>query len=127
MLRVRMMRMLEPVNLALSGAECLLLERVGAAMGAGNSAGEVWQQVKARERKRGGMIDALQSEDLRILDSLFSRLGESGREQQEILLEGARAALDKNLSEAEQKARESERLYLSLGTMVGLILALVVI
>ena len=68
---------------------------------------------------------ALTSEDRTALDGLFSQLGESGREQQDILLTGTISALNRSLEAAEARAREAEKLYLSLGVLVGLMLALI--
>ena len=117
--------MLEPVATALAGAECPAYERVGRAMRPGVSAGETWTGVAIAERRRGGLIDALTSEDRTALDGLFSQLGESGREQQDILLTGTISALNRSLEAAEARAREAEKLYLSLGVLVGLMLALI--
>lgn len=126
-LRVHMIRMLEPVSLALTASECPVLEKVGRAMSPGECAGTAWNRVSARESRRGGLIDALAPEDRHALDGLFDQLGESGRKQQEIILSATLNALGKNLSHAEKKAVEAERLYLSLGLLAGLMLALIVI
>ena len=124
-LRVRMLRMLEPVNIALAGSDCAMLRQVGAAMRPGMSAGEAWLAYRKQAGRSG--VDVLAGEDCVVLDQLFAQLGESGREQQSILLDSTVTALGKNLLQAEKRLRETERLYVSVGMMVGLILALAVI
>lgn len=126
-LRAHMVRMLEPVSTALAATEVAVFVRVVQSITPGSAAGENWERVSAKERRRGGSLDALTHEDCRALDELFAHLGESGREQQDILLGETIAALRKNLEAAEADARESERLSLSLGLLVGLMLALIVI
>ena len=126
-LRVHMTRMLEPAPQALSVTDCPVLRAVGAAMTPGVSAGEAWARVRAREGRRGGGIDALAREDLEALDGLLEHLGESGRQQQERLLTDAGRALARNLESARACAGEAERLYVSLGLLTGLTLALVVL
>lgn len=122
-----MLRMLEPVSAALSGADCPILTAVGRAMPPGISAAEAWATVSAHEKRRGGIIDALTPEDRSVLDSLFEHLGETGREQQETLLTGTLQALSRNMEAARTSAGAAERLYLSLGFLTGLMLALIVI
>ena len=126
-LRVHMTRMLEPAPQALSFTDCPALRQVGAAMTPGVSAREAWAKVRAEESRRGGQLDALTREDLEALDSLFEHLGESGRVQQERLLTDAARALERNLESARESAGEAERLYVSLGVLTGLMLALIVI
>ena len=126
-LRVHMIRMLEPVDIALISSECPVIAQAGKTMQPGECAGEAWRRVAEREARRGGMIDTLTLEDKRAVDGLFDQLGENGRDQQDILLSATLEALSKNLSEAEKRAGEAERLYLSLGLLTGLMLALIVI
>ena len=122
-----MTRMLEPAARALTLTGCPLLEKTGAAMTPGVSAGEAWKTVKAREDRRGGGMDALTREDREALDRLFEHLGESGREQQARLLNDAVTTLEGNLGSARAREGEAERLYGSLGLLVGLMLALIVV
>lgn len=126
-LRVNMISMFEPVCESLSRSECAILHDVGEAMRKGSSAREAWQQVKPSARRKGGAIDALIASDEQVLDRLFFHLGESGREQQDILLSGGIRALEERYIEARGKAAETDRLYISLGLLVGLMLALIVV
>lgn len=122
-----MLRMLEPTGRALAAADCAILRQVGEAMKPGVSAMEGWKQVcGGRSRWRCGM-DALTREDRQALDHFFSHLGESGREQQGLLLDQTIQVLAGVLAEAESKAGESEKLYGSLGLLLGLMLALIVV
>lgn len=126
-LRVHMLRMLEPVSAALSGSGCAVLQKVGRGMAPGESVGQSWRCVAEHESVRGGLIDALNPADKQALDRLFEQLGESGREQQELLLSSTLELLARQLAEAEAAALAAERLYRSLGVLAGLMLALIVI
>ena len=75
----------------------------------------------------GGMIDALSDADIDLLNRLFAGLGLSGRDSQEVLLAGCVRAISEARQEAAAMAREVDRLYVSLGLLIGLMLALIVI
>lgn len=129
LLRVNMIVMLEPVQHALKASGSGALEAVSAAMARnpGVSAAEAWKDVCQSKRRRGGEIDALSQEDVLALDKLFEQLGESGREQQDILLNATCEKLGQNLEAAKRQAAEADRLYISLGAMTGLMIALILI
>lgn len=127
LLKVSMVSMFEPVRESLSRSDCGLLRQVGEAMAGGLSADGAWQAVKPRARRSGGAIDALAAEDIAALDRLFSHLGQSGREVQELLIASVLRDLEARLEEARRKSGEADRLYLSLGLLVGLMLALIVV
>ena len=127
MLRIHMISMFEPVQNALTQSGCAVLDAVGRAMGEGRSAGAAWQAERARLRRTGGPIDALKDADMQILDGMFAHLGQSGREAQEILLAGAIQSLERQWEAARAQALEADKLYISLGLLVGLMLALIVL
>lgn len=126
-LKIHMTGMFEPVRNALQRTDCDIMALVASAMEDGSSAGEAWRRVQMRASRRGGAIEALRDEDRKILEQLFSQLGQSGREAQEALLAGVIQAVDSQREKAAIKAREADRLYLSLGLLIGLMLALIVI
>ncbi len=126
-MRPHMIGMFEPVKRALEASGCPILEAVGGGMGPGVTASAAWLGVRKAEGRRGGGIDALTPEDIDILNGLFDRLGESGRDQQELLLSGVCAALQRNLEAARRRVGEADRLYISLGALTGLMIALILI
>ena len=126
-LRIHMTGMLQPVQSALEKAGSPILKRVAKGMGAGISAGEAWSAIREESARRGGMADALAEEDLHALDALFAGLGQTGREEQEVLLGASLERLKQLRDSARKKAVEADRLYVSLGFLVGLMLALIVI
>lgn len=126
-LRVRMTGMFEPVSGALAQSGCPLFEAVSDGMRDGASAGEAWRAVSAQESKRGGLVDCLTNADISALTTLFDGLGQSGREEQEILLSAAVGRVEALRAEAEARMSEAERLYARLGLLIGLMLALIVI
>ena len=126
-LRIRVVNMSEPLRNALDQSDCPLLSRVGGQMRQGLSAGEAWLSLKSADRAVGGPTDALCTSDVQVLDELFERLGQSGREAQEILLTGAIRSLEGLCDAARCKAGEADRLYAVLGLLIGLMIALIVI
>lgn len=127
LLRHHMIGMRQPIQLALSGTSCDVLTALGEAMRPGMRASEAWAEFSKKERRRGGKLDALTREDMAILDALFDQLGESGWAQQELLLGNACSALERNLEQARQRNAETDRLYVSLGALTGLMIALILI
>ena len=126
LLRIHMTDMMEDIQTALMGVNCPLLGAVGEGMRSGVSVDDAWRAVRSISGRRGP-AEALLDTDLRTLDRLFSRLGRSGRAEQEALLDTAEQAVESQLREARDKAGEAERLYTSIGLLVGLMLALIVI
>lgn len=126
-LRIHMTSLFEPVRLALERADCPLMTLVAAEMDDGRCADEAWRAVRPRAARRGGPADALTPQDMQALDTLFSRLGQSGRDEQEALLNTAAEAVGRLRDSARKKAADGDRLYVSLGLLVGLMLALIVI
>jgi len=126
-LRVHMIILFEPVRDALQRSECPIMVRVAEHMSNGTSAADAWTRAARQASRRGGEIDALSREDRTVLDELFSHLGESGREEQEAMLNMAIESVEAQREGALNKAREADKLYLPLGLLTGLMLALVVI
>jgi stage III sporulation protein AB len=126
-LRIHMTGMLMPVQCALEKTGCAVMRRVAEGMRTGCSAAEAWQAVRGGVLRRGGPADALSAEDLLALDALFGQLGQSGREEQEALLGASAQAVGRLRDGALKKAGEADRLYVSLGFLIGLMLALIVI
>ena len=126
-LRVRMTGMFEPVQGALQRADCPLFAAVAEAMSGGRSAGEAWDGIRAKAGRRGGPAEFLLEADRETLTQLFDGLGQSGREEQDLLLGSALESLEALHAVARAKAGEADRLYVPLGLLIGLMLALIVI
>ena len=127
LLRVHMVSMFEPVADSLSRAASPILTRVGEGMGGGASAMEAWEALKKDRRFIAGTGHALLKEDREALSALFARLGESGRESQDALLTGAAERLASLAQSAGERADAAEKLYVTLGFLTGLLLAIIVI
>lgn len=125
-LKIHMTGMLEPVQTALVSANCPLFSLVAEGMGEGRSAGEAWREARRGAMRRGGPADALTESDIRVLDTLFDRLGQSGRAEQDTLLSGMTEEVEALRDRAAQKSIEAGKLYTSLGFLIGLMLALIV-
>lgn len=126
-LHIHMTGMCEPVRNALEHTGNPLFALVAGSMEAGRSAGEAWRAVKPRALRRGGPADALLEKDILPLDRLFEHLGQSGREEQEALLNDVQQIIAGQCEIARSKAGEADRLYVSLGLLLGLMLALILI
>ena len=126
-LRIHMTAMLQPVRHALEETGCDILTTVAENMAEGRSAADAWKVVRETVTRRGGPADALTQADLEALDALFSGLGQSGREEQQALLEAALQRIGRLRDGALKRAGEADRLYVSLGLLIGLMLALIVI
>ena len=126
-LRVNVVTMFIPMRDSLLRTDCPLLNMIGERMGEGMSAGEAWMACKPAARRNGGICDALTAADFRILDGVFVKLGQSERETQDNLLSESLRELERSVDAARAKADEADRLYVTLGRLVGLMLALIVI
>ena len=126
-LRIHMTGMLMPVQCALDRSGSALLKQVAEGMQSGCSAEDAWRAFRQGALRRGGPADALAAEDLVVLDGLFGQLGQSGREEQEALLDASLQTVCRLRDGAFRKAGEADRLYVSLGFLIGLMLALIVI
>ena len=126
-LRLHVVSLFEPIADSLSRSECRLLEMVGRQMAEVGGADAAWATVKAKVCAPGGMADALTASDEQLLDRLFSQLGQSGRESQEALISGILQSVEEAREAARARAAQADRLYVTLGLLTGLMLALVVI
>ena len=125
-MKIHMTGMFEPIQDALERSECPLLKSVSSRMRAGVSAREAWRALTNEHAKKAA-AEVLTESDRAILDRLFEHLGESGREEQDLLLEGTGQALEAQRENAARSAAEADRLYLTLGILIGLMLALIVV
>ncbi len=126
-LRLHMTGMFEPVRGALEHSDCPLLNAIADQMGRGEGVPEAWSALEKRGSRRGGPLEYLTEGDRQILSQLFSGLGQTGREEQELLLASAIEAMDRQRDSAQARVGEADRLYGALGLLVGLMLALIVI
>ena len=126
-LRIHMTGMFEPVQVALAHAECPLFALIAREMQGGGSARQAWERVQGAASRRGGPIDCLTDEDKHALSTLFAGLGQSGRETQDLLLGSVIEAIENLHAGAQARAREADRLYATLGLLIGLMLALIVV
>ena len=99
----------------------------GAEMKNGFSAGEAWARIRQAFYGRRGILDALIARDREIVNELFDGLGGSSRQAQEVLIDSAVRYLSEQHEGARLQLAEKDRLYVTVGFLFGLILALAVI
>lgn len=127
MLRIHMSGMLELVSEALSATNCEAFAAVGQEMRNSGSAKQAWQKIRRKMLARGGYLDALSKRDCEILDDLFDNLGASGRREQEIIILSSIRRFEEQLHGAKIQLNERDRLNISIGFLIGLIIALAVV
>lgn len=118
MLRVHMLDRLMPLEAAMCRSQSKLLNEIGDALGNAGAA-SAWQDVKARELRRGGLLDCLTLRDIEVLDCLFSALGSTGRREQRPVIDSAIKELGLLEAAARSESGEKGRLYTTLGALAG--------
>jgi len=127
MVRIHITGMLEKVSDALKMSGCDVFIVIGYEMEKGKSAKEAWNAKSEDFMKRCSPLDSLTDKDVELLNDLFSNLGESSRREQEMFLESIIKGLCEQRDGAKVQLNEKEQLYVSVGFIIGLMLALVVI
>lgn len=127
MLRIHMSGMLETVDKALRMTDCPAMVQVSENMQNGQSAAVVWQGLREKLCRHGNALDALKAGDREVLDNLFENLGQTGRSAQSMHLQFVIKQLSDQLDNARLQLSECQRLYVTVGFLTGLMLALVVI
>lgn len=119
-LRIRMLNSLEPVGILLRKSEAPLFQALGNSLGQGASLSACWEELRAASTRRGKMLDSLTESDLHILDALFMKLGTSGKEEQNALFSMIISHLEEAQEQAKNKNIEAEKLYTTLGALLGI-------
>lgn len=127
LLRIYMTGMMEDVRHALMETGCKSLILIGKEMANGGNAAKAWKRATLSKHFQNTGLDTLKREECDIIEHLFDKLGESNRESQKVLIESAVKALEERLPEARKKASEAEKLYSTLGMLIGLIFALIMV
>ena len=126
-LQVEMLDRRLPVKEALAACPGALFAAVSRAMEGGSPPGTAFGAAEGSLSARGGPLDSLTGGDLAALRRLFSGLGENGVEPQRLRLHESAEELERLLGEARRKREEHGRLYTSLGALVGLAAALLLL
>ena len=127
MLRLHMSGMLERVSDALAATNCSVFVETGREMEAGLSAHAAWEKIMPDKIARGGELDALSGRDRDIIGNLFDNLGEVSRREKEIIIHGIIKQIYDQREGAKMQLSERERLYTSVGFLLGLMFAIAVI
>lgn len=126
-LRLRMLNSMEPLSILLRKSDCLLFRDLGNSLWVGSSLQECWSLQKKQCMKKGGMLDSLTDSDSAILDALFERLGQNGRDEQNELFASVISQLEEAQLSAGRKQIEAMRLYTALGALSGIMIAILIV
>lgn len=126
-LRLRMLNSMEPLSILLRKSDCLLFRELGNSLWVGSSLAECWALQKKHSAQKGGLLDSLTQEDMRVLDTLFENLGKSGRDEQGELFAGIINRLEEAQQSARKKQTEAARMYTALGALAGVMIAILLV
>lgn len=123
MLKVQSIGMLEPLEVALRHTDFPLFAMIAQQLPLAKCASDAWQIVRTQETRRGRSADCLMERETAALDRLFEHLGESGREAQEASIRTCIAAIEVTCTEASEQSAKMNQLYTSIGLLIGLAIA----
>lgn len=126
-LRIQMLHLMEPLERALRASGSELFAAVADELSETESVPDAWRRALERTGRRGGGADCLGGEERRILGGLFARLGESDRESQRISVQACAEELEGLREDCRERAARAQRLYLSLGFLTGLAIAVMML
>ena len=123
-LRLRMLNSTENVCALLSRSDFEAFRKIG---GAGTDPEASYLRLREELTARGGALENLNMDDLKVADNLFAHLGKSDRQQQNLLLSEVISQLEDMQLQARQQLRESARMSTALGALVGIGVCVIVI
>ena len=126
-LRVQIVHLQEPLDRALRQSGSSLFALAADHLDGASCAAEAWRRAWETAGRRGGEGDCLAGRDVRALERLFDRLGESGRAGQQEAIRACLATVEAAAEEARSRAAEVSRLYTAVGLLVGLVVAVLLI
>lgn len=126
-MRIHVTEHVEPLKSALQHSGSPLLEEVAKALAQNSEPTMAWARVRKDATNRGGVADCLGAKEIESLDQLFSQLGGTGKSQQDLALLRCIATLEEIEKAEKARLNESARLYTTLGTLLGLAIAVLMI
>lgn len=126
-LRLRMLNSMEPIGILLRKSDCRLFCELGNSLWEGAGLTEAWKNMRNGEGSRSCRLDSLTEDDLKILDTFFSGLGGSGREEQCELFSSVISDLEEQHGMARDKYRYASKLYTALGALLGIGICIMIV
>lgn len=126
-MRIRMVVHLEPIETVLKNSGTTLFRNVAVRIGEYGSIYDAWISARGQLTARGCSADCLGEGEIHVLDVMFSGLGESGKHQQDLLLRTCAAELETIAKSEKNRLEQISRLYTTLGMLLGLMIAVVLI
>ncbi len=119
-LRLRMLNSMEPLGILLRKSDCWLFRDLGNHLWEGGGLGESWQAQRHTATRRGGGLDCLTEEDLKLLDVFFQNLGGSGRDEQCELFSNVISQMEDAQLQARRHYADASKVYTALGSLIGI-------
>lgn len=126
-LKMGMLSRMLPLREALNDAGDPTLHQVSVRMTGSVSPLDAWMAARDALTARGAHLACLEAGDLEVVGALFGGLGASFADGQRVLLEETEQKLSALAEDARVKAEGQARLYTSLGLLVGLSLAVILL
>lgn len=126
-LRVHIVCQLEPVCEALEATGNVLFAQIAERTSDERNVYAAWRDVLCAATKRGGTADALGDRERTALDRLFKQIGASGRDEQDVAIRACISSFEVICEKTAERAATIGRLYTSLGMLIGLALAVLMI
>ena len=126
-LRLRMLNSMEPMGILLRKSDSMLFRNLGNSLWEGGNLQECWFQLRDTGTGRDGLLVGLNAEDMRILDEFFLHLGKSGRDEQCALFASVISAMEETQQQAKRGYMDASKLYMALGTLVGIAICVLMI
>lgn len=126
-LRLRMLNSMEPVGVLLRKSDLFLFRELGNGLWEGGTLCECWEKMRDAFARRGHPLDCLTREDMRLMDVFFSKLGQSGREEQNAMFAMCISQMEEAQSHAKNDFADGAKLFTALGALVGMGICVMII
>lgn len=127
MLRIQIVRAHEQLERALRLAGGEIFSGVADGLSEGMGVLEAWERTSSVMFARGGQADCLTERDKGVLEGLFLRLGHIGSAAQDEAIATCVAGIEMLRDEAGERAASAGRTHVTIGFLVGLAIAVLIV
>lgn len=127
LLQIQIVHMLQPLNIALQRTENIIFIQIAEKLQDSETVIQAWHAVFKSAAKRGGYADCLHKTEINALNAMFEALGQSVCRGEAALIHGTCEIIEQCRDEAIAENLRSHRLYVSIGALSGLAIAILLI